>query len=237
MKARHLIPFAVLLAWQVVPVRVDTNPPANHFSISFGYGYAQFEDASYDCEGNFISSERVELRSAGARADMVTSNNLRVTAFGGRMTSNRPDGSGVFGGFQVGKDWKSVGLGGGLTAGVPFVDQYGGSDRAARPNVFLRLGNADGTSFRTELLSPSEVFGAVGMARTGVAFHQGSRGGTSAFLGLSVDPFSVARGFADLSISTGPNLDVLLRGEVGGGHWYTPYSLAVGTRYRFATSR
>jgi hypothetical protein len=78
MKVRHLVSIAILLAWQVAPFPGDSTL-SRRFSFSLGYALAQLEDytpASFNCDGSQATparTERVNVRSVGARADMVTS--------------------------------------------------------------------------------------------------------------------------------------------------------------------
>jgi hypothetical protein len=76
------------------------------------------------------------------------------------------------------------------------------------------------------------VFGVVGLARTGVGFNQGWRGGTSGFAGLAILPYGSAAAFCDLDIPTAVGVDVLLHGLFGPGHVNQPWSLGLGARVR-----
>lgn len=119
---------------------------------------------------------------------------------------------------------------------MPWVSNSATSGRGSTLNAYLRLGSAERASFVLESYSPSETFGAIGLYRMGMAINRALCPGTSAFFGVSADPFPSMRAFADLAIPAARGLDVLLRGEIGSGHQYTPYSLAVGARYRFVGS-
>lgn len=239
MKLRHLAPFVILMAWQAAPFPRDSDPPRRRFSLSLGYAMEQLEDytpATFNCDGSMNTperSEQVEVRSAGARADMVTSGGLRVTAFGGSRTTPSSWAAGPFGGVEVAYEGPRFGMGAGVTRGMGTASTY----TATSPSLYLRVGHMDAGHFRLELL-PATESGVAGLARAGIGFNQGSQDRVGGFVGAGVVPAGgngqvSLVGFADLSIPTGSVLDLLVRSQIGQGHQYTIWGLGLGARYHF----
>jgi hypothetical protein len=234
MRPRHLAVLAALLAWQAVPERSDTSP-SRRFALSLGYGSGDVEDyhpAQLDCDGNVISparSERVRVRSVGARADMITRGGLRLTAFGGNTTSDRPGDAGASGGFQMAWEGGFLGIGAGPTVGL--LSSGGPIDHM---NLYLRIGRLDGQHFRVEVLGPTETYGlGASEVRVGAGVNQGLKHGASGYAGVGVGTYG-PRIFGDFSLPLGSAIDVMARGQVWPGHEFTEWSLGLGARYRFA---
>jgi hypothetical protein len=232
MKLRHLVPFAILMAWQAAPARVDS-VPRSRFSFALAYGQARLEDYTppqFDCEGNQTSPDRsevVDVSSVGVKAELVTSGGLRLTAFGGTKTSARPELDGGYGGFQVAWESRWAGLGAGLTTGVPTGIR---PVTGPQPNLYLRLGGGN-EHFRFEWLPPGEASGIGGYVRAGVGFNKSPSGNTNGFAGLSLSPYGSVMAFLDTAVPLNGGLDLLLRGQFGPGHKNPPWGLALGVRF------
>jgi hypothetical protein len=235
MKLRHILPFALLFAWQIAPQRPDTTPPRTRVSLSLGYGLASLEDytaPSFDCYGNQTSpelSEAVDVQSRGGRLDVV-SGTLRMTGFAGHTTSGRSDVAGTFGGFQLATEDQGAGFGLGLTFGAP----HAVSSTPTRLNAYLRIGDAQRPHFRADYLPPSEALGVASLWRAGAEFEASRSGGVSGFIGGGQTPFGSAVGLLDLAVPVTGGLDLLLHGLVGPGHKNSPWGLALGARFTVA---
>jgi hypothetical protein len=233
MKLRHALPFAILLAWQAAPQRPDTIP-RTRVSFSLGYGLASLEDytpAAFDCNGTQTrpeQSEAVDIRSQGARLDIV-SGSYRVTGFAGHTTSPRSDMVSSFGGFQLAAEGEGVGFGLGLTAGVPRAAELS----SEQLNAYLRVGNARRAHLRADYLPPSETFGVASLWRVGIGFDESQSRGVSGFVGGGQLPYGSLVGLLDLAVPMPGGLDLLLRGFVGPGHQNPPWGLALGARFTF----
>ncbi len=236
MQLRHLLPFAILLAWQAAPT---PQPPRTRVSLSLGYAFAEFEEytaAQTDCSGNQISpehSEVLEVRSVGARADVTTSQGLRLTAFAGNADSPRGSAAGAFGGAQLGFESRYVALGGGVSA-APSELLSSASSRSAT-SLYLRFGDAYKTSFRAEWMGPSETFGADGVLRVGASSAVPGKAHT--YIGTAFSPFNQIMAFMDLSIPLNRGFDMLLKARVGPGHVNPPWALGIGTSFTLAGDR
>jgi len=220
----------LILLWQVAPVQVQPDS-TGRYRVSLGFGTGQFEERSLNCAGDVVSARPVDFRSGGAQLDVWPTDWVRVSAFGGALSS--PSGetfdfAGPFGGAVVAVERRTVGIGAG-------VAQISGDDGITAPSGYLRLGNIDLAHFRFDFLAPSPTFGTTGIIRMGVGFNQGHLRGLSGFLGLGVGLYSdeshTGGLFGEFSIPAGRQFDIALRGAWRPSYQYADWGTSIGGRY------
>lgn len=155
MRAHHVAVLAGLLLWQTAPFPPITRDSTGRLRISVAGGQGRWEDAQFDCDGNLVSAEPVNVSSYGTRVDAMLTPTLRATAAAGFVNGRRNAGgdwaSGGFGAGQLAYEGQHVGIGSGFTTNpVP--------SRASGPNVYVRFGNANKPHFRLDVLEPTEMF-------------------------------------------------------------------------------
>ncbi|MDP3773717.1 MAG: hypothetical protein Q8Q85_05555 [Gemmatimonadales bacterium] len=231
MRPFHLTGFLVLAAWQLAPVQVAPDS-TGRLRLSVAAGAGRYEDATFDCNGNFVSAVPVEVRSAGARLDAMVDPSTRLTMYGGVHDADEGwgDGSGGFGGVQIAHEGRRIGIGAGAV-------KRGTPSGVFGPNFYLRLGDAERTHFRLEALPPTETFYLTNVARIGMGFGQGNLRRTGGYVGVGWGPYaeqlSQGTAFADLDIPAAGNIDLLLRAQAGPGYEVFQWGLAAGMRYHF----
>ena len=227
MRPFHVAFLVAFLLWQSAPAPVLERDSTGRIRLSVAGGAARWEEANFDCEGNFLSSTPAEMRTIGARLDAEPSPRLRVTAAMANVRSEREwqgTQSGVMLAAQVAYEGGRLGVGAGVTTNASPLEGTG-------PNVYLRIGRADGAHFRLDALEPSETFFAEPPGRIGVAFGRGRIRRVGGFLGLAPSPYSQELvGFGNLEIPAGP-VDVMLRAMLGPGNAISEWGLGTGIRY------
>lgn len=227
MRPLHVAFLAVFLLWQSAPVPIIERDSTGRIRLSVAGGAARWEEANFDCEGNFVSSDPAEMQAIGARLDADLSEQLRVTAAVANVRSERVwEGtqSGAMLAAQVAYEGARFGIGAGVTTNATPLDGTG-------PNFYLRIGRADGAHFRLDALEPSETFFAEPPGRIGVAFGRGRIRKVGGFLGLGASPYSQkAVGFGNLEIPAGP-VDLMFRAMYGPGNAISEWGVGGGIRY------
>jgi hypothetical protein len=227
-------PMLILLA-DTLPGAVRQDSSKTRYSLSFGTGAARYEDKSFDCNGDLISADPVDLTSTGARADVWTGA-LRVSLFAGSTAYQLgwPDFAGTYGGGLVAGEWSGGGFGLGLVH-VP------GEEVPVYPALYVRGGALDKAHLRIDFLPPTESWGATGWLRLGVGKGELPGTGLAWLFGINAMPYSYPdkfepRAFGELDIPLGRRIPiyVLLQGQVGPGAERTQTSWSVGLRYWLA---
>ena len=124
MRVVHIAVPLALLFWQIAPAGAppgEAPPRAGLFRLGLAYATGDWEQASFDCNGNYVSSMLVPASSGGARLDYVGGGGaLRVTAVGGRWSSPgnagdyMPASHQTFGGGLIALEGRGIGIGAGL---------------------------------------------------------------------------------------------------------------------------
>ena len=244
MKLRHVMPFMMLVAWQVAP-SPDSLPRPSRLRLWLGGGTSSYDyaymgiggggcinpDAGCDCTLAPTHPQRYEEAqktvAAGIQVDAWPKEATRLSAALGRATADGY-GTAVFAAALAAWEGPRLGVGAGWSAGPERVAYDGLS-------AYLRLGPADGAHLRAELRTPTSTPGATGWARAGVAYNlRGRRPGPEILLGVSAaaagpdttypsqpgpDVRRVTRPafFADLTLPLGPQDEFFVRGHFGKG--------------------
>jgi hypothetical protein len=229
MRTRHLAAPFVLLYWQLGPIPQPLTEPDGtvRWSVSGMAAGGQWEDATFDCDGNLTSSEAIKYRDIGGRVDIEEPRSgLRFTAVAGsarRSSASVPNGMAynqsvaTYGG-MVAWEGRHVGLGGGVLHDPDGVDL---------PSVYLRLGRRETAHFRMEVEPLSETRMQAGAFRSGVGFKDG-------FVGVTFSPylekFSQIALFGDINVPLARNLDLRLAGTAGPGIETAQWGIGAGLR-------
>ncbi len=230
MRAHHAAVLAGLLLWQAAPSPQITRDSTGRLRVSVAGGQGRWEDAQFDCEGNLVGAEPVDVSSYGARVDAMLTPTLRATVAAGSVSGRRNAGgdwgSGKFGGGQLAYEGQHVGIGGGFTTNpVPA--------ELSVPNAYLRLGNANKAHFRLDVLEPTEMFYQQPVVRLGVGFGTGAERRVGGFVGLGFGPLYQNSAqtvvAADLAVPVG-RFDLLLRGHAGPGNRISQWGWGGGMR-------
>lgn len=243
MRAYHVAGFLALLFWQIAPA---AGPPRDSlrrgglFRLGLAYATGEWENASFDCDGNLTGSVAMPTRSGGAKLEYLRRDGaLRLTAVGGRWWMDdpwhyAPDGfhhsvSRDFAGLQVALEGRRVGFGVGLVShplsedGQPFMGSF-----------YARLGNIRRAHFQAEVNPPTETPGMMGTVRLGLGFGKGLERRTNGFVGLAWGPYT-DKGqqgvlVADVGIPLSRSLDLLVRGSAGPGVGTAQWAAGGGLR-------
>ena len=231
MRAYHVAAFTALLFWQIAPSPArDARPRSGPFRLAFAYATGQWEDASFDCEGDYTGSEGVRAGSGGMRFEYLANDGaVRLTAVAGRWWMGNSSFATTFSAAQVAFEGPRVGFGLGLVH-HPFLDN---PTQQALPSAFLRLGKADG-HFLVEVNPPTETPATTGTVRAGIGFGTGLERRSSGFIGVAFGPFTdrlqQALAVVELGIPVSRNLDLLLRGGAGPGMGKPQWAAGAGLR-------
>ena len=231
MRAYHVAALTALLFWQIAPAPArDARPRGGPFRLALAYATGQWEDASFNCDGDFTGSDAVPAGSGGVKFEYLASDGaVRLTAVAGRWWMHNSSVTTTFSAAQVAFEGPRVGFGLGLV-NHPFIDN---SSRQTLPNAFLRLGKADG-HFLVEANPPTETPATTGTVRAGIGFGTGLERRPSGFIGVAFGPFTErlqqAVAVADLGIPLSRNLDLLLRGGAGPGMGKPQWAAGAGLR-------
>jgi len=240
MRVLHVAVPLALLFWQVGPATAptrDASPRAGLFRLGLAYATGEWEDASFDCNGNYLSSVGVPASSAGAKLDYLTGDGrLRVTVVGGQWRSPGNVGyymaasRAIFAGAQIAYEGRGIGLGAGLVSN-PFM-----SDVTRAPSFYLRLGRNDRVHFQSEVFPLTETPTMMGTVRIGVGFGQvpTARPGVNGFVGLAWGPYTdqIGQGvlLADFAVPVAPSVEILVRGSAGPGAGKAEWAAGAGLR-------
>ena len=231
MRAYHAAILAGVLLWQIAPLPGPADDSTGRYRISLAAGTGRWEDAQFDCDGNFVSSQPVPVTSYGARADVMLTPTVRATVSGGAASASEYGATKLHGGFgagQIALEGRRVGFGLGLSVN-PLLEGGG-----AHPNFYLRLGNANAAHFRADVFEPRETVYLEPLVRVGVGFNTGSVRRIGGFVGLGFGPYydqasqTVVTG--ELSVPVG-NVDLLLRAQGGPGAGLAQWGLGGGLRF------
>lgn len=226
-----------MLTMMVVPPPVEVaRDSTGQLTISVVTGRAALESKHFDCNGNLVSAYPVDLASTGARLDYCPEGvPVRLTAFVGDLTTKTrdleaEDYSGTFGGVQLAREGRRLGIG----IGEAHVS---GRDGFTAPSGYLRLGRLKRTYVQADLRPPEATLGMSGFARAGIGFHQGDERRFGGLIGLAVMPYTYSdqfepRVFGDFSVPVGPRWDLLLGAQIGAGAKQTQWAATVGFRVR-----
>lgn len=222
MRLQHTFGFVVLLAWQGNPIQ-PAQAPDGEWYLTLGGGAARFEDATFSCSGDFISSQPAANRSAGAILDYLDGT-FRLTGFGGAASYQE---SGVrtdraFGGVQIAAETRKFGIGSGFSARTEGIG----------PNGYLRFGAMD-AHLLLEVLPPTVLSHVDGVFEISLA--SGQRGDSSAAvqIGLMMDNYEGnAEFFGETFVPVGRRLAIMLRAQAVPGHRFAEWGLATGARLR-----
>jgi hypothetical protein len=223
---RRVLPFAILLAWQVAPVQLEPEL-SGRYRLSFGLGSGTYPYEYVGCGGAATSATQV-YASGGVELDARPVDAVRVSVFGGPYTPAVSDQSvGIVGGAQAAWEGRLAGFGAGYVGTTSSAGRAGVS-------AYLRLGDADAAHVRVDLREPDPAWLTSGWARAGLGYNLGLRHGFGAFVGVSrvlghqplhALPSDATAAFGDLSFPLGRRWDLLVQGHLGGG-----YGLGLGMR-------
>lgn len=186
MHPRYLKAPLLLILWQAAPIstRQDLH---GRTRVSFGYGRGVYEKIETGCATDQAAARAVphEFQAAGVRLEHWTSETLRISAFATQFSETEqssPDVTrqGTFYGGQV--SWELHNLGFGLGAAKRPAFLSGG----AVPMFHFRVAPLDGFHFRVDLQGSDELFGSLGLLRTGLGYNSGLRRGIFGFGGVSM---------------------------------------------------
>lgn len=236
MRAYHLAALLALGFWQVAPAPV-VPPRAGLLRLGLAYATGEWEEASFDCDGNWTGSVGVPARSAGARLDYLAADGaVRVTAVGGRWWSARNPGyymaatRNTFAGAQIAVEEPGIGIGAGVVS-RPFE-----TDATSVPSFYLRLGRNDRQHFQAEVFPLTETPTMMGTVRIGVGFGQGPtpRRSVNGFVGLAWGPYTDQLGqgvvLVDVAIPVAHSVELLIRGNAGPGAGRRQWAAGGGLR-------
>jgi hypothetical protein len=235
---------ATALAAMAVPPPVTVEPDSQgRVHISVAAGKASYEAKTFDCSGEVIGTEPVDMSSWGARVDYDLNDVSRLTALGGAISTPErafaQEGpfdeddikyyDGAFGGLQFAREDERTGFG----VGLVFVT---GHDNFTCGSMFLRIGPRDGVYFRGEVMPAEPAFGATGWVRIGVGHGMTSKRQVGWFAGASAAPYTYGdafepRLFADLRLPVLGDFDLLVGGQVGDGEDQAQWSASAGLRW------
>jgi len=227
MSVRHLAAPFILLYWQLGPIPRPVPEPDGtvHWSVSGMAARGQWEDASFDCDGNLSSSQAAAYKDIGGRLDVEMPEGIRFSAVAGNSqhTSSYYSGSGydysvtTWGG-MVAWEGSRIGLGAGVVR-----DQDGQN----QPSIYLRTGRRDKVHFRMEAEPITETRMMAGVARFGVGFKYGAAG-------LTFSPYyeklSQTALYGDFNIPVTHSLDIRLAGTAGPGIETSQWGFGAGLR-------
>lgn len=230
------IVFVTLLAAMVLPPPVTLQKGSDgRVRVSLAAGAAGYESKHFDCNGRLLDAHPVDMRAGGMRVDFLSdSTQLRLTGFAGKIgidtrDSEAEDYGGAFGGAQLAREGRRVGIG----AGIAHVS---GHDGFNAPSLHLRLGPLDQTHLQLDFLPPEENFGMSGWARVGVGFHQDDSGRFAGLIGVSGGPYTYnhrfePRLFGRFRVPVSTSTDVLLGALVGAGARRTQWASSAGVSF------
>ena len=230
MRAYHAAVLAGVLLWQAAPLPGPADDSTGRYRLSLAAGAGRWEDAQFGCDGDLVSAAPVPVTSYGARADVMLTPTVRATVSGGAASTREYGAASLRGGFgagQIALEGTHAGMGVGVSVNPLLKGR-------AYPNVYLRLGNADGAHFRADVFEPSEAAYLEPMVRVGVGFNTGPVRRIGGFVGLGFGPFfqqmsqTVVTG--DLYIPVG-QVDLLLRAQGGPGAGLAQWGLGGGLRF------
>jgi hypothetical protein len=231
MRVHHVLFLSAFLFWQAAPTPTLERDSTGNVRLSFGAGRGRWEDASFDCDGNFIDSDPVDVRAMGARLDVEPSPGLRLTAAASVSGARTVLGPGWVNepamGVQVAWEGRVVGLGSGFT-----TSRLG--EAVTAPNLYLRLGEANSVHFRLRVLEPNELYYVMPHVSLGLGWGRGRERRVGGFVGLGFGPYhqkgrqTVLAG--ELEIPAG-QLDLLLRAQQGSGYDIPQWAVGAGLRY------
>jgi hypothetical protein len=224
----HLGALALLLCWQVGPLpRLEPKESGGtKWSLSLMGGSGRWENPSFNCAGDLVGAEPVDLRNVGGKLD-VERGRLRVSASGSSLHRGAPSGApgpslGVFGGL-IAYEGNKVGIGGGAMR-----DWWSESGTGVLGSFYLRIGRAPKAHLLVEVNPISEIPGVMGPFRFGIGFAYG-------FIGAAMDPYAVDRFreaslLADIAVPVARSVDVRLAGRAGSGYKVGQYGVGGGIR-------
>jgi hypothetical protein len=240
MRAYHVAGFVALLFWQIAPAAApprDVPLRAGLVRLGLAYATGEWEEASFDCNGNRTSSVGVPASSAGAKLDYLAAGGaLRVTAVGGRWWSPgnagyyMPATCATFAGAQIAYEGTGIGVGAGV------VSRGFATEATNVPSFYLRLGRNDRKHFQAEVFPLTETPTMMGTVRIGVGFGQGPtpQRRASGFVGLAWGPYTEKLGqgvvLADIGIPLSRSLDLLVRANAGPGSGTVQWAAGGGLR-------
>jgi len=131
----------VIVAWQTVPGPVASDSAGRIQSV-FGFGGGQYEIVNTSCDGDVISTEAERFFGGGAQVDAWLSRKVRLTGFGGAISSDRADWDGGYIGATTALELQRFAIGAGLVR-VPAEETW--------PSGFVRAGNRDALHVRGDL--------------------------------------------------------------------------------------
>lgn len=238
--AHFAVPLALLL-WQIAPAGAPPRaapPRASFFRLGLAYATGDWEQASFDCNGKYVSSVLVPANSGGARLDYASAGGaLRVTAVGGRWSSRGNSGyympalHQTFGGGLIALEGRGIGIGAGL-----WIHPYDDTNSTIQPSAYLRLGRNDRAHFEAEVFPMTETPTMMGTVRMGLGFGQTPAAAPrmSGFIGVAWGPFTDKFGqgvvVADLGIPLSRSVDLLIRGSAGPGAGEAQWAAGGGLR-------
>jgi hypothetical protein len=238
----------VLVLWQTVPLGTYTDE-AGRTRVGFGFGAAQFEAVSFDCEGRPTSIDRGRHRAGGVSVETIFGAEWRVSASAGFVDdSHAPlpyDPPAAFtGAVMVTRERENYAVGAGVARLPHRIDPRWGDDpyhdaRAALlPALHVRVGSSR-VHFRGDMLEPAPALGTLGEVRTGIGFGPGMlRRGVSGFGGValchvclnSATGSSNASAFMELGLPVSRSVDVDVGALFGPGRAQPNLGLTVGGR-------
>jgi hypothetical protein len=235
----------VVVLWQA-PVGPYTGADGS-IGLLFGGGLDQYA-TEFGCSGpTQTASQRYQL--AAVEWDRDLDSNVRLEAVAGGVTWEarnvepwQPAGSstGVFGHAHLRREWRRVGLGGGLLVlpNMNHVDS-GSHDRRAsgytgKPSAYLRVGSAEGLHGRFDV-SPPNALGSQHAARVGLGWNATRRDRAAWFVGfadLGSSPDYVGGGVAgEATLPVTPRMAVRVVGHYGTGFDKSLSGVALGGRF------
>jgi hypothetical protein len=178
----------------------------------------------------------------GAQVDAWPSRNVRVSAFGGSVSSNgseltsNPDDpisrwAGSYFGAAAALELKHVGFGFG--AALPSDLHLG------RPSLYLRVGNLNSVHVKMESSSPSPPLNVLGDVRASLGYQLGNVRKLGGAIGVSLcntecRVFSdKVAGFAEARVPISSAFDLEARGMFGHGRLHPEFGFGVAGRYHF----
>lgn len=228
MRPYHLSALFILLYWQLGPLPQRTVDSAGQvrWSVSAMAGKGQWEDASFDCDGNLVSAVPAKYQDIGVRVDVESpgTSPVRLTLaagssrhtgdFGGTPVT----GSATTYGAQLAWEPRPIGIGFGVVR-----DETG----ELLPSTYLRVGRRDRVHLRLESAPPSETRLMAGVFRAGIGFKNGT-------VGLGFGPYaektSQAVVFGDFNLPLSRSVDLRLGAQGGPGIEVGQWGFAAGLR-------
>lgn len=239
MQLRHLVPFAILLAWQAAPsgrFRLTFGSGASHYLHDIEWYGSDFNCDSSECNCSESApythhgTESKSYASTGVQLEAWPSNSIRLSGSAGKANDA------LFGALHLAWEGQWFGLGGGYAHASDSIGESGLSG-------YLRIGKLDGVHLRGEVLPPSPIWGLGGWSRVGLGYNLGRGPGTGVFVGLAKTMSNLALKearneetalFADVNVPLlGSSVDLLLRGHLGVASGSPPWGLGAGARVAF----